>query len=156
MQSAVTWEAALASAVLALRQLVASHAPGDRLPTARELANRLGLQQSIVVIAMRRLVDEGLIKWGSPGRSALVRAPGELSPEQVQLLDQVRSRVACGDYRPGQALPASVLAASTGCGRPAARRALAHLAATEGIVAWHEHGAYGPGFYVTALAQARS
>lgn len=70
------------------------------------------------------------------------------------LINQVRERVARGDYRPGQALPTSVLEANSGCSRAPARRALAHLAATEAIVAWDEYGPYGPGYYVTDVGTA--
>ena len=47
--------------------------PGTKLPSERELAQRLGVSRPLVREALRSLVERGLVKV-SPGRGAFVRA----------------------------------------------------------------------------------
>jgi GntR family transcriptional repressor for pyruvate dehydrogenase complex len=51
------------AAVVALRELIVrgEYRPGDRLPPERELAERLGVQRSVVREAIRRLADRGAL-----------------------------------------------------------------------------------------------
>ena len=62
-----------------LRRMVASgeHRPGSRLPSERQLAERLGISRTIVREAIRRLLEEGVLE--SRNRSGLYLAEVDLS-----------------------------------------------------------------------------
>ncbi len=53
--------------------------PGDRLPSSRDLASRLGVSRNTVIAGYDRLVDEGLL-CSRPGRGVYVRDAGRRRP----------------------------------------------------------------------------
>ncbi|MFF0740489.1 GntR family transcriptional regulator [Streptomyces sp. NPDC004111] len=55
-----------------LRRRLARIAPGDRLPSQRQLAARIGVSPSTVSLAAQRLAEEGLV---ASGRGLLTRLP---------------------------------------------------------------------------------
>ncbi|MFD9906245.1 GntR family transcriptional regulator [Streptomyces sp. NPDC059063] len=76
----------------AIRRAVAEGecAPGDRLPSARELSQALGVNANTVLRGLRTLRDEGLLEFRR-GRGVTV-AQG--APERSALVDRVRELVA--------------------------------------------------------------
>ncbi|MEW1629754.1 hypothetical protein AB0387_20510 [Streptomyces sp. NPDC089173] len=62
------------------------------------------------------------------------------------LLGQIRRRLSCGGYRPGQALPAGLIAHHLQTSTAAVMAALAELA-DMGDVEYRAAGEYGPAYY---------
>lgn len=73
-----------------LRRAIAAGdaAPGARVPTAKELADSLGLNPNTVLRALRTLRDEGLLEFRR-GRGIRVAA----RPERGDLVERVRELV---------------------------------------------------------------
>jgi GntR family transcriptional regulator, transcriptional repressor for pyruvate dehydrogenase complex len=70
--------------VLRRRIALGVHAPGDRLPSERELAERLGVGRTTVRAAIRLLADEGLLAT-SRGRSGGTVVLEKARPAGVEL-----------------------------------------------------------------------
>ncbi|RKN05061.1 GntR family transcriptional regulator [Streptomyces radicis] len=68
-------------------------AAGDRLPTAKELGDALGLNANTVLRALRALRDEGLLEFRR-GRGVRVSA---LSPGDAEVAELVRRLVEVGE-----------------------------------------------------------
>ncbi|MFJ8589504.1 hypothetical protein ACIRD2_33265 [Streptomyces sp. NPDC093595] len=85
-------DALLTSAIIALRDLIAGHRPGARLPGRRALAAPMGLPEWAVAAALRHLAEEGLVAAGVPGPGHRVLDPHTLSAQQEELIGHVRER----------------------------------------------------------------
>ncbi|MGW7052982.1 hypothetical protein [Streptomyces sp. NPDC054887] len=142
-------EQRLASAVWLVRKYIAQHcSPGGPLPSARVLAHDLSVPYTTLKAALVHLDGAGEIVWGMHQRGEVL-APGEVHPEDVYLVKEVRARVRAGVYHRGQAIPTSILAVAHGVQPKCIPRAFRHLVA-DGTLRHDEHGPHGPGYYVSA------
>ncbi|OEJ21192.1 hypothetical protein BGM19_36460 [Streptomyces agglomeratus] len=142
-------ERRLASAVWLVRQYIAQHcSPGGPLPSARSLAHHLSVPYRTLKAALVHLDGIGEVVWGMHQRGEVL-APGDVHPDDVDLLREVQARISAGIYHRGQAMPTSILAVAHGIQPKCIPRAFRHLVA-DGTLHHDEHGPHGPGYYVSA------
>lgn len=84
-----------------LLRLIATAAPGTRLPSVRELTARHGASPVTVAEAVRRLVARGLVE-ARPGRGTFVAARSDGQDLPGQGADLAWQTVALGARRPGE------------------------------------------------------
>jgi DNA-binding FadR family transcriptional regulator len=117
-----------------------AYGPGDRLPSEREFAERLGLSRATVREAVKQLAERGLVR-SSVGRGLFVahRSSGPMTATLDALLHLDGGRL--GDVREMRHI------LGTSAARLAARRATADdLAVLRGILDEMERGAALPGW----------
>ncbi|MFD0501552.1 GntR family transcriptional regulator [Streptomyces rhizosphaericus] len=87
--------------------------PGDRIPTAQELARQHKIHRSTSALAMRQLANEGLLD-ARPGKGTWVPLPGDQRgiSTTARLIIQMRQEVLSGKLTPGDPLPSIRLLAA--------------------------------------------
>ncbi|MFJ9434744.1 hypothetical protein ACIRQY_34555 [Streptomyces sp. NPDC101490] len=127
--------------------LETTFAIGTPLPPAGVLASDLDLHEVDVSCALDALDVLGEIVHVGPGRGRSWRlAPGEQHPDDERFGRVVRAKVLGGQYRPGEALPATLLAYQHGPGQDLVNRAARHLV-RDGLMVWRD-GPAGHCLYV--------
>ncbi|WP_141753625.1 DUF6415 family natural product biosynthesis protein [Streptomyces agglomeratus] len=91
--------------------------------------------------ALVHLDGIGEVVWGMHQRGEVL-APGDVHPDDVDLLREVRARISAGIYHRGQAMPTSILAVAHGIQPKCIPRAFRHLVA-DGTLHHDEHGPTG-------------
>ncbi|MEU3401808.1 hypothetical protein [Streptomyces filamentosus] len=118
---------------------------GAKLPTQADLSAVLGITETALTTALRRLDLEGEIACSRRGHRYRL-GPGEQHPFDVTLDQAVRDGIREGKHRPGDALPTGILAKRHGLGVEAIPRAL-RAVIRDGLVVDRD-GPAGRGFYV--------
>lgn len=140
------------AAVVAVRRYIEQVGPGGDLPGAEHLSRRLGLQVPHINRALVALDTLGAIAIRR-GSGALVLAPGQQHPDDVELDLLVRGRILSGFYKPGHALPSGLLRHQFRLSDGQFARACRHLVA--GALLRQGDTPYGPGFYIAKPAEHR-
>ncbi|GHG05635.1 GntR family transcriptional regulator [Streptomyces filamentosus] len=118
---------------------------GTKLPTLADLSAVLGITETSLTSALRRLDLEGEIAYSYRGHRYRL-GPGEQHPFDVALDRAVRDGIREGKHRPGDALPTGILAQRHGLDVEAVPRAL-HGVIRDGLVTDRD-GPAGRAFYV--------
>jgi DNA-binding GntR family transcriptional regulator len=123
--------------------------PGSLLPSEAALCAEYGVVRNTVRRALAALEDDGLIQT-LPGRGRIVRAPNDPQPTRAGALPQyrriaaeLRSAIARGELRPGDALPSeAALMERYTVSRGTARQALAELEGAGLVESQHGRGRF--------------
>ncbi|MEW1700732.1 hypothetical protein [Streptomyces sp. NPDC091278] len=147
-KAAAAYAQRLALALTLVREVVWCYGKGEALPTVNAIARHLGIEADDVRRALARLDLNGEIFCPLDRHRAPVYRlrPTEQHPADTGFDRAVRASIKDGSYRPGMALPTTVLAVRHGLTAEAVPRALRGVIRDRLVVA--AVGPAGPGFYV--------